>query len=216
MKLLLIALAPVLIIAVYIYFRDKYEKEPVKLLFSALVMGFLSTIPVIFLERYLLFVKPALTGIWPAFYDAFVVAGFSEELFKYLFVLLLIWRNRNFNEKFDGIVYATFVSLGFAAVENIMYVFQHGEYVGYTRAVISVPAHAIFGITMGFYLGLAKFSKRNRFMFLIKALLLPIIFHGIFDFILMLGDPRLSVLFIPFVIYLYYDGFRRLRLILRS
>ncbi|MBN1115907.1 MAG: PrsW family intramembrane metalloprotease [Bacteroidales bacterium] len=211
MKLLLIALAPVFIIAAYIYFRDKYEKEPIRLLLLTLFLGCLTVLPVIMLESFLERFKPDSNSIFIALYDAFVVAGFSEELFKFLFVFLLIWNNKNFNEKFDGIVYAVFVSLGFAGIENIMYVFQHGELTGYTRAVVSVPGHTFFGITMGFYLGLARFYSKQRMEFLIKALAFPIVLHGIFDFILMLGDARLMVLFLPFVIYLYIDGFKKMK-----
>lgn len=211
MKLLIIALAPVVIIAAYVYFRDKYEKEPIGLLVKALVLGVLIPVPVIFLERFLSNIMPELVGGWPAFYDAFVVAAFSEELFKFLALFLLIWKNVNFNEKFDGIVYATFISLGFAGIENILYVFQHGEMTGYTRAIVSVPGHALFGVTMGFYFGLAKFYPNRRKLLLIKSFIYPILLHGIFDFILMLGNYRLMILFIPFVIFLYYDGLRKMK-----
>jgi len=211
MRLLILALAPVFVIAIYVYMRDKYEKEPIKLLFKTILFGGLITYPVILTEKYLLSLKPELTGGWPVFYDAFVVAGFTEEFFKFLILVVLIWKNRNFNEKFDGIVYAVFVSLGFAAVENILYVFSHGEAVGYVRAIVSVPAHALFGVTMGFYFGLAKFYRKNRLVYLFKALLFPVILHGIFDFILMLGNYRLMWLFLPFVVYLYYDGLRKIK-----
>lgn len=211
MKLLVLALAPVLIIAVYIYFRDKYEKEPIGLLLKALVLGMLLPIPVIVVEKSLMYIVPDLSNAWFAFYNAFVVAAFSEELFKFLALFILIWKNVNFNEKFDGIVYATFISLGFAGIENILYVFQHGEATGYVRAIVSVPGHALFGVTMGFYFGMAKFYPKRKVEFLIKSLLYPILLHGIFDFILMLGDARLMFLFIPFVIFLYFDGFRKMK-----
>jgi RsiW-degrading membrane proteinase PrsW (M82 family) len=127
MKLLIIALAPVFIIAVYVYYRDKYEREPLGMLLKALLLGVLIPLPVIVLERFLSGIKPDFPGAWPAFYDAFIVAAFSEELFKLLALYLLVWKSSHFNEKFDGIVYAVFISLGFAGVENILYVFQHGR-----------------------------------------------------------------------------------------
>jgi len=211
MKLLIIALAPVIIIAIYVYYRDKYEKEPVKLLLKALGMGCLITLPVIFAERYIANQMPLLSHTGEAFYNAFLVAGFTEELFKYLAFIFFIWNNKNFNEKFDGIVYAVFISLGFAGIENIFYVFNHGEHVGYMRMIISVPAHALFGVTMGYYLGLAKFYKKFRSVHLARSFLYPVILHGAFDFILMLGNYRLLAVFIPFVIFLYIDGFRRMK-----
>lgn len=215
MKLLLLALAPVIIIAIFIYLRDKYEREPIRLVLFALFLGFLIPIPVIYLEGFLTNIKPPVSGnlaqYFNAFYDAFIVAGFSEELFKFLVLFLLIWNNKNFNEKFDGIVYAVFISLGFAAIENIMYVFQYGVTTGYTRAIVSVPGHALFGVTMGFYFGLAKFYSHKRRELLLKSFFFAIILHGIFDFVLMLKDPRVMGIFIPFVIYLYFDGLRKIK-----
>lgn len=211
MKLLIIALAPVLVIAVYIYFRDKYEKEPLGQLIKSLVIGCLIPIPIIYSEQYLMSIMPDFNGGWLAFYNAFIVAGTTEELFKYLALFILFWGNRNFNEKFDGIVYAVFISLGFAAIENILYVFEHGETTGYVRALVSVPAHALFGITMGFYFGLARFYPRHRIILLFKALFIPIVLHGIFDFILMHGNLKLMTLFIPYVVFLYIYGLRKLK-----
>lgn len=211
MKLIILAFAPVLIIAVFIYYRDKYEKEPVLLLLKSLGLGMLITIPIIFVERGLSIILPYLPKNIQAFYTAFIIAGFTEEGFKYLAFFLLIWKNKNFNEKFDGIVYAVFISLGFAAVENINYIIQYGENTGYIRALASVPAHALFGVTMGYYFGLAKFYIGQRKLLLLRAILYPIILHGVFDFILMLGNYRLFLAFIPYVIFLYIDGFRRMR-----
>ena len=94
---------------------------------------------------------------------------------------------------------------------SILYVFQHGEMTGCLRMVISVPAHALFGITMGYYLGLAKFYKKGRELNLIRSLLYPVVLHGIFDFILFLGNYKLLFVFIPFVVFLYIDGFRRMK-----
>ncbi len=211
MKLILIALAPVFLIAFYIYLRDKYEREPIGQLLLAFFVGCLVPVPVLAVGGVLNIIGfPTLPG-WKAFYEAFVVAAFNEELFKFLFLFILIWFNKNFNEKFDGIVYAVYISLGFAAIENIMYVLNYGETAGYTRAILSVPAHALFGVTMGFYFGLARFYPDQRKQLLIKSLIYPIILHGIFDFILMLGNLRLMALFIPFVVFLYIDGFRKIK-----
>ncbi|MBA7516214.1 Protease PrsW [subsurface metagenome] len=211
MKLLIIALAPVIIIAFYVYYRDKYEKEPVRLLLKALGVGCLITIPVVFIERFIASQMPSLSHTGEAFYNAFLVAGFTEELFKYLAFIIFIWNNKNFNEKFDGIIYAVFISIGFAGIENILYVFNHGEQTGYMRMIISVPAHALFGVTMGYYLGLAKFYKKNRGLHILRSFIYPVVLHGVFDFILMLGNYRLMLVFIPYVIFLYIDGFRRMK-----
>lgn len=213
MDLLIIALAPVFIIATYVYFRDKYEKEPVKLLLIALVAGGLTVIPILFLEHFLSSFATLFDGLWVAAWDAFVVASFSEELFKYAALFILIWRSKEFNEKFDGIVYATYVSLGFAAVENVLYVLQGGLTTGIMRAVTAVPAHAIFGITMGFYFGLAKFYEKERTSLQLKALVYPIVLHGIYDFILFTGIKWLMIVFVGFVIYLYVSGLKRMKIL---
>jgi protease PrsW len=212
-KLITIALAPVLIIAGYVYARDKYEKEPLKLLLKALVLGGIISIPVIFVESLFARLISGLPKDMHALGTAFLVAGFTEEVFKFLVLFLLIWKNRNFNEKFDGIVYAVFISLGFAAVENIIYVVNYGDTTGYTRALISVPAHALFGVTMGYYFGLAKFYPLLRKSFMIRSFLYPFLLHGIFDFILMLQNYRLLLGFIPFVIFLYIDGLKKMRIL---
>ncbi len=114
MNLIIIALAPVFVIAIYIYIRDKYEREPVRLLLISIVVGCIITIPVAFIEEFLIVRGKAFTGLASAGWNAFVVAALTEELLKFIALYLLIWKNRHFNEKFDGIVYACFISLGFA------------------------------------------------------------------------------------------------------
>jgi len=211
MNLILIALAPVFIIAFYIYLRDKYEREPVGQLLLALAAGCLITLPVMIVEGWLAKPMVYLTGYSSAAWNAFVVAAFTEELFKFLAFLILFWNNRNFNEKFDGIVYAAFISLGFAVVENILYVTNGGAGVGLTRAFTAVPAHALFGVVMGYQGGLARFYPRERTWRLFLALTLPILLHGVYDFILMSGHPYLLFAFIPYVVFLWFFGFRRMR-----
>ena len=211
MNLFILALAPVVIIAVYIYFRDKYEKEPIRLLLFALLAGAVTVIPILALEKFLDSFTNSFPGLLSAAWKAFAVAAFSEELFKYLALYLLIWRSREFNEKFDGIVYATFVSLGFAAVENVLYVSSGGVGTGLMRAITAVPAHAIFGITMGFYFGMARFYEKERTNLKGKALIYPIILHGIYDFILFTGIQWLTIVFVGFVIFLYISGLKRIK-----
>lgn len=209
MKLILIALAPVVIILLYVYIRDKYDKEPWGMLLKTLVAGAIITIPIIFLEQWLSFLGNSLIGLWAAAYRAFVVAAFSEELFKFLALFLIIRKSPYFNERFDGIVYAVFVSLGFAAVENILYVSDGGVHVGLMRAFTAVPAHALFGVVMGFYYGKYLFVKRFRYIW--QALWVPILLHGIYDFILMSQQNLLLLLFIPFLIYLWINGFKKMK-----
>ena len=214
MNLLFISLAPAVIIMLYIYFRDKYEREPVWLVLKGIALGAIVIFPVGLFENYISgLVKPA-SDMQKAAFMGFCVAGFTEEAFKFLVVLMLVWRNPNFNEKFDGIVYSASVALGFAAIENIFYVFSNQSIqVGWTRALTAVPAHAIFGIVMGYYLGLAKFSTHMHLKWILLALLIPILMHGFYDFLLLSQKPLLLLVFVPFLFLMYRTGLQRMRLL---
>jgi RsiW-degrading membrane proteinase PrsW (M82 family) len=212
MYLLLLALAPAFVIMIYVYLRDKYEKEPIKLILKGILLGVIIIFPVGLVENYILALGKAFEPIPKAAWDGFIAAGATEEAFKYFMVFILIWRNRNFNEKFDGIVYAVSVSLGFATVENLFYVFsENSMQVGLLRAFTAVPGHAIFGVVMGFYLGLARFSEREKGKWLLRAFLVPWLLHGIYDFLIMSGHPLLILAFIPFLIFMYRIGLKRMR-----
>lgn len=209
--LIILALAPVLIIAFYIYFRDKYEKEPLSILLLALLSGALITLPVVFAEKFFSFIGPDTDGLTKSAWHAFMVASLCEEGFKLAALFLLMWKSREFNEKFDGIVYSCFISLGFAGVENILYVLQSGFSTGIARAITAVPAHALFGVTMGYFFAFAKFYPKKRSKYLWLSFIVPFILHGIYDFILMSGINYLLLIFVPFIIYMWISGFNRMK-----
>ncbi len=216
-KLLLISIAPAISIAVAVYMSDRYEREPIPLLIKTFLLGALMVIPILIVENVLLTfnIFPGILGIA---YISFIVAGFTEEFFKREVVLRYIYSNRNFNERLDGIVYSVFSALGFAVVENIMYVvfrFNDNSYVGLYRGILSVPAHAVFAVTMGYYISLAKFCKdcRNeseRRKYLRKSLYVPVILHGLFNFILMSELSILNILFVPYLIYIWKNNQKKL------
>jgi len=225
--LLAAAVLPVLIILFAIYKADKINKEPIGKLILVFICGAFTVVPAAFLEIGLSEFQPsgALIG---GLYKGFCVAGFSEELFKLLTLFLLIWRSRHFDEYFDGIVYAVYVSMGFACVENVMYVFSGESYsvsmaTAATRAVLSVPGHFLFAVMMGYYLGLAKFAPNRRRRYLLYAFLVPVFFHGTFDALLMVpegmeeGGLKWVVTFVLFVVFILFDvkmwrrGMRRIR-----
>lgn len=147
MNLLLAAIAPVLIIIIYIYIKDKYEKEPKRLLLISFVFGAIVSI-IITTVLYLVFdVLLPLTNdqsVWQQFVKAFFVVALTEEFSKYVIVRYVAQPRRAFNEPFDGIMYAVMVSMGFAATENIFYVIVGGYEVAVLRAFTAVPAHATF------------------------------------------------------------------------
>lgn len=214
-RLFIIAITPAAIIVTGLYLSDRYDREPFKLLLKTYVLGALSVIPTIFVEEILsaLNVFPGVVG---PLYTAFVVAGFTEEYFKRLVVMRTSYKSEYFNEKLDGIVYAIFSSMGFATVENVVYVvyrFSNNPYIGLYRGILSVPAHGIFAVTMGYYLSLAKFAtnEKRRKSNLYKSLFMPAIFHGIYDFILMANLPQLTIIFIPYVVYLWWLNQKKFR-----
>ena len=186
MNLLLFAVVPVFIIILYIYIKDKHEKEPKKLLLVSFILGaivsiVITTILYVFFDMFLPI--PERCSIWQQFIRAFFIVGLIEEFSKYIIVLYYAQTKRQYNEPFDGIVYAVMVSMGFAATENIFYVLEGGYQVALIRAFTAVPAHATFGILMGYFMGIAKFSN-NRIKWNLIGLLLAIVFHGAYDFFL--------------------------------
>lgn len=204
MLLLAAAVAPSAALLYYFYTRDKYEKEPRKMLLKAFLIGGGLVVPVLFVELSLNIFDIEEANLIVAGYTAFVVAGFVEEFFKFLFFFLYIWKNRNFNEMYDGIVYSVFISLGFATVENLAYVLSTGFSTAVIRSLTAVPAHALFAVTMGYYLGIARFANlRYRQKYIILGLIIPVLLHGIYDFILLSQKLYLLALFIPYMLYLW-------------
>ena len=186
MNILLLAIAPVFIIILYIYFKDKYEKEPKRLLFYNFLLGAIVSIVITTVLYYVINIILPLTNhtsIFQQFIKAFLVVGLTEEFSKYIIVRYYVQTNKAFNEPFDGIVYTVMVSMGFAATENIFYVLEGGYQTALLRAFTAIPAHATFGILMGFYMGKAKFSN-HKVVLNLTGLLFATIFHGAYDFFL--------------------------------
>lgn len=215
-RLFIIAITPAIVIILGLYLSDRYDREPFKILVLTYVLGALSVIPIIIVEEFLLRINVFFrTELLYAFYTSFIVAGLTEEYFKRLIVLQVPYKTKYFDERLDGIIYSVFASMGFATVENIVYVvfrYANNPHVGLYRGIFSVPAHAVFAITMGYYLSLAKFNtdEHDKRVNLRRSLYMPILLHGGFNFILSSGIPQLSVLFIPYVIYIWWINQRKL------
>lgn len=214
LRLVIIAVIPGIALSLGLYLTDRYDREPVKLLIKLFLFGIISAIPTIFVEHFLSSLN-FFPGILSAAWTAFIVAGLTEEFFKRLVVMKIAYNHKAFNEKLDGIIYCTFSALGFATIENIMYVisgYDADPYIGLYRGILSVPAHMLFAITMGYYLSLARFSPdhRTRSYYFSRSLFVPVLLHGTFNFLLMAGIPMLMVLFIPFVIFLWITNLRKL------
>jgi len=209
-----LAIAPTLACICYIYIRDKYEKEPYRLLALGLFVGAVITAPIIETEALIVSWMPMLGAKGEALYLSFLVASFVEEGFKLLVLGLLMRRQRNFNEKFDGIVYAVFISLGFAGVENVLYVINPalgGLQTALSRAVYSVPSHGFFGVAMGYYLAMMRFEPGSKLRYALCAFIVPWLLHGTFNFILLADIPHFMFLFLPFVAWMWWGGFQKMR-----
>lgn len=208
--ILLTALLPVAILVFYIYRKDKNLPEPTGQLVKAFFYGVISapssffiSIPLGMIGLYLVEDTTVLGSVSSAFFGAAI----PEESAK-LFVLWLVLRkNPFFDEKMDGIVYAVCVSLGFAAFENILYLFSDTESflsIGVVRAIFAVPGHFCFGILMGYYYSIAKFYPKSSIKNKILVLLAPIIAHGLYDSILFVMNvtPIISgLLLIVFLVF---------------
>lgn len=207
------ALLPVVILISYIYWRDKNSPEPTKMLVKAFLYGVLS----IFLSLCLS-IPFGILGLYPnenitvfdAIRQSFIAAAIPEESAKLFMLWLLLRKNSFFDEKIDGIVYASFVSLGFAAVENIMYLSSSENFVttSVTRALFSVPGHFSFGILMGYFYSIARFYTNNKLQNLILSLVAPVIAHGLFNTILRTVSVSTSVsvqllLLVVFITFCY-------------
>ncbi|MEZ2442591.1 RsiW-degrading membrane proteinase PrsW (M82 family) [Chitinophaga sp. W3I9] len=190
MMLLALAVAPGFAICLFIYLVDKYDREPTSLLVKSFLLGMLCVaLPLavqgLAVELGLRENNGTLLGT-AAF--AYGVVGLSEELAKFLVLLLFAYPKKAFNEPLDGIVYAVMIGMGFATLENIAYVSRFGVGTGIARMFLSVPAHGAFAVLMGYYAGMAKFVPQKSSSLLFQALLVAIFFHGTFDFFLFLGN----------------------------
>ena len=183
-----LAVLPAILLVLYFNKKDSLKKEPIGMIWFAFVLGILSVIPALILALSLTFLEDT-KNVWIlVFVQSFITASFVEEISKFGVFKLFIYKNKNFDEVTDGIIYMAIISLGFACLENILY--SSGEIVtGLTRAITAVPGHAIWSGIMGYYFGLAKFSENSGFLF-IKGLTIGIIYHGLYDFFLFVGTNK--------------------------
>ena len=220
--LLFIAVIPVILILIYVYNKDR-NKEPSKLLALLFILGIVSCFLAVSLTSVLKTIIPFfskklsdLSKLEILVY-VFIGVGFIEEFSKWVMAYLIGYKSEEFDEVFDSIVYAVFVSLGFACFENIIYVFDEQTIkTGILRGLLSVPGHACFGLYMGYFLSLAKiYSKRGRFdlekVFLVLSIIVPALLHGIYDYCLMSRITILLLFFYVFVILLFVFSTKRLK-----
>ena len=218
------AVIPAVVLMVQVYRADRLEKEPAGILISLLVFGVFATALAIVTETIgenilnLLFdeINLGYLILWN-----FLVVALSEEGFKFLLLRARTWRSPNFNCQFDGVVYAVFVSLGFALWENIGYVAMYGFGTALVRAVTAVPGHACFGVFMGVWYGAARrYANEGDFVgervCRRRALWLPVLIHGMYDFLASLEFAYSGFIFIAFIVVVFLAARRRVKIVSRN
>jgi len=217
--LALLAVLPAIVLLVVIYRADNIEKEPFSLMAKVFGLGALTTISAMILEEigmYILSFFFYTPNALYTFFEMFCVVALAEEAGKYFVLKKATWKNKEFNFSFDGIVYSVCASLGFATLENILYVFQGGFSTAVMRAITAVPGHCIFGIFMGIYYGIAKGcelrgDENGKKLNLKKALLVPIFLHGFYDFSCSLEYDGMFLVFILLEIFMTVNAIKMVK-----
>jgi len=201
MGLVLISLAPGIAIAWYVYNKDRWDKEPSKLIFWSFFLGVIISFPTAIIELIveslnLFKINKDLVSL---FLYCLLGIAIIEEGAKYYVIYKYIYPKDEFNEPFDGIVYSVMVGMGFASIENLFYVISEGYWVGITRAFLAVPAHFVFALFMGYAFGLAKLGI-DPVRYLLQALFYPVFWHALYDFLILTRKWYFSI-FILFIVY---------------
>lgn len=243
-----VALIPAVVLCRYIYKKDRAEKEPVGFLLFLMALGALSAVPVLLVsepinngidklfmllgteEGNTVYLSSPVYQIY-LFISNTIGVAFIEEGFKWLVLYFVTKDSKHFNSLFDGLIYAVFVSLGFAALENVMYTFNYGLSTGLVRAFTSVPGHMFFGVLMGTYYTMwnvfneaAKLEKgfaRQGIIatkqpaisgrsYIVMSFVFPVLAHGIYDYFCSYPSTLFTVLFYVFLFILYVTQFRRI------
>lgn len=210
---------PAFLLILYIYIKDKYQREPMAQIIRGFAFGIVSAIIALLLEIFIEWIIGTMPEGWRgALLNAFVVAAIPEEAAKLLMLYLLIRSNPAFDERFDGIVYAVCVSMGFAATENIVYLIAHHVWVpvAISRAIFAVPGHFLFAVAMGYFYARLYFDK-SGLMTALAVFVVPVILHGTYDALLMIANAEpgwsttVVILFYIFFFQMFKYGRKRIR-----
>lgn len=220
LNLLLAALSPAAII-IYIFFQHdhQYNKEPYSLLIKCFFAGVLSAFVSLLLSTPLGMLGYD-KGVEGAFYEAFFIAAIPEEIAKFLMLHLVVSRAHAFDHYYDGVLYAVCVSIGFAALENVLYVKEGGYSVAVARAVLAVPGHMLFAVPMGFFYAFSRFQPERKNYSLALCFGVPILLHGTYDFGLMASDVMaesnpgtmllILIALLVFIIWMWRYGLKKI------
>jgi RsiW-degrading membrane proteinase PrsW (M82 family) len=199
-SVIMAAIAPGVALLAYFYLKDRYDTEPIHLVIKLFLFGVLLVFPVMVLQRA--FVHGL--GDDPLVFSFLISAG-VEEFLKWFVIYFFIFKHASFDEPYDGIVYAAAVSLGFATLENVFYALMNSASLSslLLRAFLPVSGHALFGVMMGYHIGKAKFNPERKTRHLIYALVLPIFWHGVFDYVLLTVTTYWIWFILPLMVFLW-------------
>ncbi|WP_413365956.1 glutamic-type intramembrane protease PrsW [Lysinibacillus sp. 3P01SB] len=201
------AIAPGLALLSYFYLRNQMSTEPRRTLLHTFIYGAIITFPIMFIQYVL---EEEGTFSHPYVSDVIFTSSI-EEFFKWFVIFVAILRHVEFDDPYDGILYGAAVSLGFATVENVLYLLSFGIDTAFLRAILPVSSHALFGVVMGYYFGKSKFSKDNKQLeYLLLAFLAPVLLHLSYNTILTLKG-HLVYLMLPFMLFLWWFGLRKVK-----
>ncbi|MFD1360579.1 glutamic-type intramembrane protease PrsW [Lentibacillus salinarum] len=199
-------IAPAFALMAFFYLKDRFT-EPLSLMVKTFLFGALLVFPIMFIQYG--FMAENMSDSF--LIQSFLLSGLIEEFFKWFIFLYVIFHHTEFDAHYDGIVYAVSISLGFAAVENILYLLTNGIEHAFTRALFPVSSHALFGVMMGYHFGKAKKSKQNRNWHILLALLVPFLLHGTYNYILKIVSSGWLLLLIPFMTGLWFMALHRMK-----
>lgn len=206
LSIITVALTPAIALLIFIYLKDEFEQEPIIMVFRCFLFGALLVFPIMFIQ----FAINEEVGLISPYAVSFVQVALIEEFMKWFVVLVAVYYHVDFNQRYDGIVYASAIALGFASVENMLYIFANGMETAFLRAIFPVTSHALFGVVMGYYFGKAKFNREHRYRHLFFAFFSPYLLHSSYNLILLLLNQWVYVL-IPFMIFLWMLALRKVK-----
>lgn len=205
-SLLTAAVAPAIALLCFFYLKDDFEQEPIHMVIRCYLFGAILVFPILFIQ----FALNEEGLVNTLFMEALIQSAMIEEFLKWFIVVVAVYHHVHFNQRYDGIVYASAVALGFASAENVLYLLANGVETAFFRAIFPVSSHAIFGVVMGYYLGKAKFYPHRKVRYLLYSFLYPFLLHSLYNLILLTQNHWLYFL-IPFMICLWIVGLRKVK-----
>lgn len=200
--------APGLALLSFFYLKERFDYEPISMVLRMFVFGAMLVFPIMVLQ----YTFSEAIQISPVL-QAYLNSALLEEFFKWFVLFFVAYHHVEFDQHYDGIVYGVAVSLGFATVENMLYLYIHGVHEAFMRALLPVSSHALFGVIMGYYIGKGKFTTnlKKRKNLLMYSLLIPILLHGTYNYILLKGNEWWLWMMIPFMVSLWWYGLNKMR-----